>query len=189
MRDINFLESYIDSKKKIKKIVLKAFLTILMVSVTFLGLYYYCDSRINYYDQKLKTLESELNSEELIAGVKKYNETKQKLEILSQYYSVIDDIHRQINNVANIKTETLKDIEGTFPEGVFIKVMSSSTEEIIFQGVARNRVVIAEFQHNLKGLHYFSNIHVNIITDESSISNHLVFNVKCTFKDVKKDET
>lgn len=188
MGEINFLSSYLDIKRKKRMKVLHVFFFLMALLLPMLTIYGINTYRRDYYSQQLANLERNLNSEELIAKVEHYNTSKKKLEILEQYYHVIYNVNQQIMQISHMGREVLEKIEGTFPQDVFIKVFISTLEGISMQGTAKDRIAIAEFQHNLKNLELFEVVHVNILSQESLIEDTIIFDIKCTFKGGDDDE-
>lgn len=189
MRDFNFFSIYVDTKKNSRRKILKAVSSMIVIVVAFGSVFAFYQLKIINLNKQLANLETEITSKERIEGVNKYKETKKKLEILNQYYAAIDDINTKINDISYVKTDFLRELESAFPEDVFIRVMTVTNSEIQMQGISKSRVAIAEFQHNLKEIDRFIDVYVSVINTEHEISKNSIFTVRCTLKDVNKDES
>lgn len=188
MKDFNFFSIYVDGKKNLRRKVLKTVLGLLFLVLVFGSIFAFYHLKIIRLKAQLTNLEADITSKERIEGVNRYKETTKKIEILNQYYTAIDGINVQINEISNIKTEFLRGIEETFPEDIYIKVMSATSSEIRMQGVSKSRVAIAEFQHNLKNIEEFIDVYVSVLNKEPDITDNYIFTISCILKEVVENE-
>ena len=152
------------------------------------GLYLFNYQRIIRLENKIAKIEAEISSKEYVDGIKRYNETKRKLDVLTDYFNTVESISKKVTYIDVINSDLLEDIEEAFPQKMFIKTFNAASNEIVMEGVSESRTAVAEFQHNLKAVSGIEKIHISIIKDESIKTENFLFSVRCTLKDVEKDE-
>lgn len=189
MRDFNFFSPYLEYKKKSTKKVFHTVIIVLIIIIPTFGIYSYNQYKITKLENRLSALQDSMTSNERVEGIKKYKEVEKKLEVLKQYFTALNNVNDKINRLDVINSELFNKLESVFPKTVFIRNLSVTTNEIQMQGVSKDKIAVAELQHNLKELKIFDKVHVSIITNESDEGSNVIFAVLCTLKDVANDET
>lgn len=175
-------------RKKLKRRMSLALMWGLILVTPFALTYYYQRSLVERYTLELTHLESNLNSKALIEKVDKYNMAKREYEVLDQYYQIMGHINDQIMDISKVTTDVLEGIETTFPKDIYITQLTSDTKTVHMQGTAADRVVIAEFQHNLKSLNIFEQVHVSIMNQQNPTVDYVSFSMTCQYKGGGEDE-
>lgn len=188
LRDFNFFSIYIDSKRESRKKKLYYSVIFLAFFISATGFYLFNHQRIIRLENKIAKIEAEISSKEYVDGIARYNETKKKLDVLTDYFNTVESVSRKVTYIDVISNDLLEDIEEAFPQKIFIQTFNASHNEIVMQGVSESRTAVAEFQHNLKAINCIEKIHISIIKDESNKTENFLFSVRCTLKDVEKNE-
>ncbi|PAB58508.1 hypothetical protein CCE28_14475 [Anaeromicrobium sediminis] len=189
MRDFNFFSHYIDTKKTSKKRLIHLSLigitiTLVIGSITFANI-----QRANKIEKEIQDLKNYLNSEERIKKSNELEEIKRKMKITNSYYTIVEAINTDMDKVDIVSSSLMEKISSSTPKDLFIKTISLTVKDGQMQGVAKSRVTIAEFVHNLKKIDLVENVHVSIINKESRENSSYIFAIRCTFKDVNNNET
>jgi type IV pilus assembly protein PilN len=142
----------------------------------------------NKLEVEIAGLKNYLESQEVVKKSKEVKEKKRKMEVMNKYYNIVEEMNMDMDNIDIIGSDFMEKISSTIPKNLFIKTISITIEEAEMQGVADSRVPIAEFEHNLKGLDLFKNVHVSIINKEGEESSNYIFAIRCTLKDVNNYE-
>ncbi|RKD27896.1 Tfp pilus assembly protein PilN [Caminicella sporogenes DSM 14501] len=188
MRDINFFSQYTQKRRDVLKKYTSLTLVIIIIFSTSVGVFIYNYKKIKSLEARLDLLKEYLSSKDVKEKLNEYKNIEKKAEILNMYYSSLTRIIDRIDSTDNINSDVINDIKNVMPKKMFITSLNANSREIYLQGVTVNRILIAEFLHNLKNLGYFSNVNVNVISKEHSQTDNLVFTVKCYFRDVTEDE-
>lgn len=139
-------------------------------------------------EKEFTTLEAYLNTPEVIKKVNEVEEKKKKLNEMKKYFSILEQINKNIDSVYVMNSAFIEKIAGVLPKELFINNLSVTLEDLQIQGTSNNRVAIAELEHNLKDLEMFYSVHISTISKESKESSNYIFNLICIFKDVKDNE-
>ncbi|QXM05997.1 PilN domain-containing protein [Crassaminicella indica] len=190
MRDINFFSSYINEKKISRKKFLSTAIIFIVISLIICGLTFINIFKEKQLQNEIIAVQAELSNEEIDKKLDMIEDKKRKIEILTKHYEIVKKINTEINSIDLINSNLLETISACLPKEIFIKGMSMNTDSIQLQGIAKNRIAVAELEYNLKQTHMFYAVHVNILSNEFSNSDNYQFNIECTFfKDVKNYET
>lgn len=190
MRDFNFFAPYIGKNKSDKNKNLYIRITAVVV-VGFIGATLLWNSiSLLMLNRDIKNLNSELNKPDKVEKLRQAEILNNKQEILNKYYAGLENIFTDVENRNRISSELMADLSSTMPKGVSFKSMNLDGQTIQIQGEAGSRVAIAELQHNLKQLEFVAEVSVSTINDGSGSGSQgaYSFALKCTLKDVEKNE-
>lgn len=188
MNDINFFSQHIENRReKGKKNGLTVLIAIVILAIS-IGIYILNQRKIERLESELKVLKIEMSSDAIKEGLNNYKNIEERTKILTMYHENLIEAIDKIDKIYNVNSYMINDIKRVMPAKMFITSMNGNSESIFMQGVATNRIAVAEFQHNLKKLKYFSDAHVNVISSEHAETENLVFTVKCYFEDVTENE-
>lgn len=182
MRDFNFFSSYIDQNKKSKNNNILIVLSIIILIACMSGFTVYTNIKIKKVEEEKAKYEEYLNSEKVVAELKKVNEKKTKIKIMKKYYSAVSDINIDMNEADKINTILMDRISSKLPTNLFLKSMNIDGINVNLKGVAMNRTSIAELEYNLKDLGIFDSVHISNISKESDETQNFTFALKCTLK-------
>lgn len=188
MRDFNFFAPYQGEKKKVvnKRIYVYTLVTIMIV-VIFGSLAY---NTINIYvlDKNIKKYTSEINNSDIQQKVKDAEDINKKMAIVNNYNSGIDIVKDNIDKKDMITSNLLNSINSKIPKEMSFTNISIEENKVSFQGVAKSRQDIADFEYGLKNLDFISDTHVGSITVDESKPGTYKFDLKSTLKDVGNNE-
>ncbi len=187
MRDINFFSFYIDKRKSARKKHIIIYSSIFIIAGGLIGFYIWNNNKIEDLNKDLQRYEELFNSKEMTLKINEAETKRQKIEVLTQYEVILQTINGQIDLVDRINSQIINDIASSMPKEMYILNANINQVEINLQGVASNRILIAEWIHNLKEFPYLASVHANIIAVEDNENNNQVFDIKCTFKDGAAD--
>ncbi len=182
MRDFNFFSPYIDQNKKSKNHNILIFSSISILIISMCGFAIYTNSKIKKLEEEKAHYEAYLDSEKVVAELKKVNEKKTKIEIMKKYYNEVSDINIEMNKADKINTILMDRISSKLPTDLFLNSMNIDGVNVNIQGIAMNRTSIAELEYNLKELEIFNDVHISNISKESDESQNFTFALKCTLK-------
>lgn len=188
MRDFNFFSSFIETKKA--STAKYSFVALIIIFIIFIvgGFSYINHSKAKVLEKEIKDLKTYLEANEVVEEIKEIEEKKRKLVVMKEYFSVLEEINRSIDNAYVINSELIEKIASKFPSELFVNSMLISQDNLQMQGISNNRIAIAELQHNLKQLEVFSRVNVSTISKESEESSNFVFTMTCMFEGVENNE-
>ncbi|MFZ5966247.1 MAG: PilN domain-containing protein [Bacillota bacterium] len=188
MLDLNFFSPYIKESKisKSKEYMIAAIAVVAAIVV--IGFSVNNMMKIKKIEAEIMQMEQFINDKETIEKLADVTEKKKKMEIMNFYYTAVEKINEQINSIDRIDSALFDSIESAMPQDAFLKMVSIAEQEIQLQGIAKNRSTVAELEHNLIELGIFESVHVNMIQEEATESANQSFTMKCTLKDVNRDE-
>ncbi|MCY6959299.1 PilN domain-containing protein [Clostridium brassicae] len=187
MNDFNFFEPFFEEKKKLN---LK--FTYVIISISFIVLlisaaYLYTVFKINSLDNNLARQKDVLASKELKEASQKLSIKQKRLNLLNNYYNVVEKVDKSVQKEDKIDTNFIKNISNEVPQKVTFQVMNIS-DTVNIQGSSQDRDSIGEFEFNLKKTDMFKEVHIaNIIAKEEGAG--YTFNIICSFKEENNNET
>lgn len=188
MKDFNFFSSFIETKKASTTKYISIGLITVFIFLIVVGFSYVNYSKVKALENEIAELRAYLDSEEVIERLKDVEEKKRKLTVMREYFSILEEINRNIDNAYVINSELIEKVSSTFPKELFVNSIVLAQADLQMQGISNNRVAIAEFQHNLKELEVFSKVNVSTINKESEESSNYFFSMTCTFEGVENNE-
>lgn len=188
LRDLNFFTPYIEKKKSknTPQLVLYTMAFILLLSMV--GLYGRNWVVMNRMNVQIKLMVSEMSEEKNLQKIKKYEETKQKLDTLKAYYQTISKLNNAMARDSVISSKLLMELNSALPQNTFLQSMNLDKSNLQLQGVSSSRPAIAEYQYNLKQLGLFDEVSVTNINVEQADTGNFIFSMKCVIKDGDNDE-
>ncbi len=188
MNDFNFFSPYIQIKKtsrtKQRYIVITVVTGIIVVG----GISFWTNYNLNKIMDEISQKEEYLKSAEIVKNIQGLNEKKRNIDILNEYFHLVSEINNDISRMDKIGIDLINTIAGSIPKDISFDMLSIDIKNIQIQGKSKERLSIAEFQHNLKSVDEFNRVHVVDISKEYSKETEdeiYVFVIKCTLKDVK----
>ena len=104
---------------------------------------------------------------------------------MEKYYDVLRELDFKINNSLNkINRDVLQVISSAVPPGIFFEALSLSNHELEIQGRAKDYISIAKFEHNLRNVGIFNNVHISTIHISADDGLTYNFSMTCKLKDV-----
>lgn len=182
MRDFNFFSPFINQKHSYRVRYFNLTIGLTVFLVFFCGYFIFNAVRISDLKSQIRSKEAFLGSPEAQAIVKEEAETKHKLDILNQYYSIIEEVQQRIRNKDRIHSQLLGKINSTVPKEVSFTSLNLDIDGLIITGAGSSRKAIAELEYNLKQLGIFSEVHISSIAKASGSTGELNFSISCRFK-------
>lgn len=188
MRDFNFFSSFIETKKaSISKYISIALITIFIFIIVG-GFSYTNYTKAKALEKEIMGLKAYLESKEVVEKLSEVEEKRQKIDVMGKYLKTLEDINMSIDISEVINSGLMESIASNIPKDLFIRTMSFTPEGIQVQGISKQKIPVAEFEHNLKLLNTFSEVHVSSINKEADDDANYIFTMLCTFRDVNKNE-
>lgn len=188
MRDFNFFAPYQGQKKQTvnKKIYIYSIGVILLLIVV--GTLIWNSVRIHMLNSSITKYNKEINSSQVQEKVKIAEDINRKITILNKYDAGLTELADGMESNNNIKSEFLNDLNLTLPQDVSLKSASIDGSSINIQGASKSRTAIGEFQHNIKALDKIEDAQIGSISSDGTNGAEYSFDLKCTLKDVDKNE-
>ena len=183
MKDINFFSPYIKNDNVLKKRKKIGGIIIIVLFIITMSYSLYINHITNDLTSKQIEYKAYLESPNTKIKLEKINEQKRKLEIMKQYNEIVKVVNSKMNKVDNITSLLIYEIASALPQDVFFKNMSINGLEIELEGASGKRTSIGEFQHNLKSLVIFDEVHVNSIIEDKNDLKTYTFVLKFKIKD------
>ncbi|MCT4621531.1 MAG: PilN domain-containing protein [Marinisporobacter sp.] len=185
MKDINFFSSYTNVKRTSTKKFLSVGIIFILVIGSLGWLTFFNIQKERRLQEEIVSLQAELAKEEQNNQSNVIEEKKNKIDLLTQHYEAVKKINLSIDRIDKINSSLLKTIGSALPQRTFIKGLTINIKRLKFQGISTNRVAVAELEYNLKQTNIFSDVHIQILNNYATNSDHIQFNVECIFfKDV-----
>lgn len=190
MRDFNFFSPYIGKSKEAKDKTLYFGIGAAIIGIIIVGTFAWNSISILKLNNDIKSLNVELSKPERVEKLKQAEELNKKQEILNKYYEGVNVIFNTIDSTNAVTSDLLNSLSSTLPQGVSFKSMALDGQTVQIQGTAKSRVSIGELEYNLKKLDRISETQVSSITggDDTGNKGEYSFSLKCTLKDVEKNE-
>lgn len=186
MRDINFFRYYTDSKKAASSKNFYLLVSVAAFVVVVLGIYIFNVVTIAVLNREIAEIDQFIRDPQSKQKLQAYEETKQKNEILTNYYNALEVVNTQLSQKDKLGSELMLKVSAAMPKDVFAEMITFDTKSLSIQGVATNRNLVAQFQHNLMEEKAFGNVYVSSINIDASKSDNYVFVLKCELRDVEQ---
>lgn len=185
MTDFNFFESYVEKPKKYTRG------KTIMIGITgLLGLTLSIYPLLRYGE--IKNLNKEINfMEEDIA----FYTTSGKMEAITNKMNMLEAMKQQVNEIEVIEgeifdnqlvsDELLVNIENCMSNEIFFTSIDTFKKEVEIRGNAKDKLAIAQFEHNLRKTSSFQDVFIPSI-DENNGDYEFLITFK--IKDVNNDE-
>ncbi len=189
MRDYNFFSPYIESKSSTsnkKQIYIISMITaVILLAFSF---YLYNIYKLQSIKEELAKIDKFLLSDSTQKSLEQYKLIEEKVQKLNTYQHIIKNAAKNIDSNDKINTSLLENISGAMPKNVFLKVMNISSETVQLNGIASNRVAVAEFVYNLKNNGVFRIVHIGNISEEGEDGDSYIFTLVCKSEGVSDYE-
>lgn len=184
MKDFNFFSNFLDAKKASDRRLLTSLALITLLVVIIGVVYIYLEIKTYSLKNDIDSMEKYLKSEDVIKQIQEVQNKKTQIDIMNQYYKVLDIVDSDLANVDIIKSSLLESINKTLPQNVAFSIINFEDNTIAIQGTSTEKTPIAEFYHNLTSMGIFDNVSLNTVKNKDINANIYVFNIQCILKEV-----
>ena len=185
MRDLNFFDTYINSKKfKIDK---QRIYYIVLICGTSLFIFYslFNQVRIGLISKEVDRLKSVIEDERIKLKIKEIEEKKEELNQLTNSLKDIKLFNYYIDENSMIDDILLEKITSSIPEEIFFTSISMDIERIQIIGKAKDKPSISSLIKNLETIESFESLFVSSISKEEQF---FKFILNIQLKDVEMNE-
>lgn len=185
MRDLNFFDTYINSKKL--KIDKQRIYYIVLICGTSLFIFYslFNQVRIGLISKEVDRLKSVIEDERIKSKIKEIEEKKEELNQLTNSLKDIKLFNYYIDENSMIDDILLEKITSSIPEEIFFTSISMDIERIQIIGKAKDKPSISSLIKNLETIESFESLFVSSISKEEQF---LKFILNIQLKDVEMNE-
>lgn len=185
MRDLNFFDTYINSKKL--KIDKQRIYYIVLICGTSLFIFYslFNQVRIGLISKEVDRLKSVIEDERIKLKIKEIEEKKEELNQLTNSLKDIKLFNYYIDENSMIDDILLEKITSSIPEEIFFTSISMDIERIQIIGKAKDKPSISSLIKNLETIESFESLFVSSISKEEQF---LKFILNIQLKDVEMNE-
>ncbi len=179
MRDFNFFQPYLKSKKQLSQ---KQLITYSIVSITFIvvvSVPIINQVRINKIEEKAINVSTIMYSEDTMDEMQKIENRQDQIKELEKYYGFLKSVNNELKKIDKINDLFLQTITDRVPEDVFFESINISQNTVNIKAIAQNNIDIAEFEENLRNLSYFEDVFIpNISTNDNGYLFTVSFEIK-----------
>lgn len=185
MRDLNFFDTYINSKKL--KIDKQRIYYIVLICGTSLFIFYslFNQVRIGLISKEVDRLKSVIEDERIKSKIKEIEEKKEELNQLTNSLKDIKLFNYYIDENSMIDDILLEKITSSIPEEIFFTSISMDIERIQIIGKAKDKPSISSLIKNLETIESFESLFVSSISKEEQF---FKFILNIQLKDVEMNE-
>jgi type IV pilus assembly protein PilN len=190
MRDFNFFSPYIDQSKQKKDKTILFVVGAGVIAFAIVGSFLWNSISTVKLNSDIKALNEELNKPDKVEKLRKAEELIKKQEIMNKYFDGVKVIYKSVESRNTVSSSFMQSLTAKMPKGVSFKSMVIDGQTVQVQGTSNTRSAIAELQYNLKSLEAVSEASVSSIAGgvDKSTNGEYTFSLKCTLKDVEKNE-
>ena len=191
MKDFNFFEPYLD-KKEIS--TYDSLVLFVVVPIMALGMIIYPlinVLRTNSLNKHIAVTKTHLESSAIYERLEIVEQKEEKVSEMEEKLSLFENVDKVIESKNFINDLLLKKITNKVPEGVFLKSLSLSSDQIRIQGAAVNNLAVAHLENNLKSDKDFKDIYIPSISLGGGLYNFSInFALETTGEDnIEQDDT
>lgn len=177
MREINFFNEYKGREKEQSNTLVYV---LLVAIVVFIGYTYLRSTlEIKGIENNIAELEGKLNDPKMKEQVALSDDVNQKLTILSQVETSLEELDTAVKSRDVISAQLLNQISSTLPSEISFKNIVISNGNITISAVSTSRKAIAEIQHNLKELSFIRDVYINTISELGGLEGQYSFDLQC----------
>lgn len=188
-KDFNFFKEYLGDEKKDKNYTKVSIVVATIIFAMILITYTFNYMKIRNLEKQITQLKSFVDSTASKRKITTVETLEKKEEILNNYYDGVKEISGSVENRNIVTTKMLKEICSNTPKDISFKITSIGEDGVNIQGVSEKRQSVAEFQHNLKAIDIVEDVQVSDISENTEGNKKdYSFSLKCTLKDVDKNE-
>lgn len=180
MREINFFESYKGQEKEQNNTLVYLLLTFIVIFVCYT--YISGEIKIRSFENHIADLEQKLNDPQMQDQVALSDEVNQKLDILSQVETGLEEINRAVESRDLVTVNLLNQLSSTLPTEVSFKNLVITNGSVVMSAVSTSRKAIAEVQHNLKELSQIESVYIGSISELGGLEGQYSFDLRCVLK-------
>lgn len=179
MRDFNFFEPYLSKNKKISNKKFLMYISAFILIIFFIIIPIVNLINIKNTEKEVISASNMINTYEDYEEVQQLEEKSQKIKEMKQNFQMLKELEAAMNEKDVINDFLIYTIRDMVPKDLFFKVVTIDSEMVEIQGVAKNKMAIAELKYNLENVKYFQDIFIPTISgDDKSYTFTLTFNIK-----------
>ena len=191
MQDMNFFIQF-NSKKKnsdLSTIILSIFVTIIVGFIIITCAYNNIATYIN--NKEADEFKAKVEEPATQKKIKESEQVNNKINMLSKYDKDITEITNAIKTRDIVNIELLNKVSSTLPSEITVVSTQINESSVQLQGVSKNRVAVAELEHNLRelkdksGNKYFCSVFVSTIAGDENYA----YQITCGFEDGDNNES
>lgn len=189
MHDFNFFRSYQKPTGKAAALKQNTMIACITIFVLIAGIYSFNGYRIYKLNSEMKQMTEFMTAPENAKLYQKYLKTKDQVAVLNSYFTVTDRINRLIENNYEVNNDMLLTLSNAIPSTISLQSSKINNLTVDFQGLTKNRLAIAEYEHNLIETGLFKEVFVTNIDQAYDISygvstaDNYLFSIKCELKE------
>ncbi|QZY56979.1 PilN domain-containing protein [Crassaminicella profunda] len=179
MRDFNFFEPYLSKNKKItnKKYLIP--IGVFIVIIFFIIIPIVNLINIKKTEEEVVSASNIINSSKDYIKVQEVEDKSRKIQEMKHKIQMLQDLEAGMNEKDIINDFLIYTIRDMVPNDLFFKMITIDPEIVEIQGIAKNKMAIAELKYNLENVKYFQDIFIPAISgDDGSYTFTLTFTIK-----------
>ena len=184
MKDLNFIAPYQGKKKEKTNTNMYIYGAAGLVGFAILSTLIFNSAKLFLLNRSIKDYTLKLEDKEIQTELREAEILNNQIQVLNQYDTELLHVAKSVKERDNVSDTLLNEISSTVPSEVSFKNMDVINNTINIQGVATNRISVAELKHNLSGLTKMQDVYVNSIKDSGAVEGEYSFDIKCVLKDV-----
>lgn len=181
VRDMNFFSPYQGKRKEQKNKNIYVYSLAGFLSVAIVGTLAWNTTNILLLNSKIKKYNKELEQEDVVEKIAKWDDMSRKSNVLTKYDAEISKIIGALDTREVVTTNLLDKLSSTLPTEVTFNSINITNTEITIQAISTSRVAIGEIEHNLKKLNIMQDVYIGGISGDENYT----FDIKCVLKDVE----
>lgn len=181
VRDMNFFAPYQGKRKEQKNKNIYVYSLAGFLSVAIVGTLAWNTTNILLLNSKIKKYNKELEQEDVVEKIAKWDDMSRKSNVLTKYDAEISKIIGALDTREVVTTNLLDKLSSTLPTEVTFNSINITNTEITIQAISTSRVAIGEIEHNLKKLNIMQDVYIGGISGDENYT----FDIKCVLKDVE----
>ena len=191
MQDMNFFIQF-NSKKKnsdLSTIILSIFVTIIVGFIIITCAYNNISTYIN--NKEADEFKAKVEEPATQKKIKESEQVNNKINMLNKYDKDITEITNAIKTRDIVNIDLLNKVSSTLPSDITVVATQINESSVQLQGVSKNRVAVAELEHNLRelkdksGNKYFISVFVSTVAGDENYA----YQITCGFKDGDNNES
>lgn len=200
-QDFNFFKPFIEKNKGEKKKYNFVIAAVILAAV-FITSFVWNLIQVKNTQKEINRIKNIVESSDTKSKLNEMAKLNKKYDVLNKYFGQAYVVSGAIKNKDVIGSKLVGKICSALPKTLSFKTFSINVGEkgnggsIQIQGTAETRVNTAELQHNLKSINEIKEVQVTNINDVDNVdtnnksngSSQYTFTIKCTLKDVDKNE-
>jgi len=181
MNDLNFFSPYTEPQRSKTKVNMYPVIIVIFLIAVGAWTYYLLNVEVGKYEKQTAASKAYIESADTKQVMDEVNELKEKIEVLKKYHSEIEEINQEIKNAEHINSSLVSSIAAKKPQKAFINDITINEKGVSIKGIAESDTVVAQLQHNLRGLNIFKVVHVVSMKKKSEFTNNIEYELNCLY--------